>query len=345
MSDSLSVVVGGTVYTNWTSWSVDRNLLEPADAWTLTVADPTPAQLGAVTEGEVVTLRARDQVLVRGYVDQRVFAGGREGDQLTISGRSLAAPLVDCGPLPSWSWKGVTLARLAELALTELGVGLSVVAGVAEASEAIAWVKPEPGETFWALLGRFAKRARLMIWDEPERLVLSRPTYGGASVGELRWWPDQPRTNVLRGEVTWKVSVRRNPIVVIGQRRGSDSLFGGDATLVNGVADPVLGALGLNRPIVLTDSGLESNAAAQRRATTELSRRAGEALMASYTVPGLGPTPKTLWTPDTLVDVSDRRADLQDQYWIAAVHMEGGRDGARSTLSLRELGAILPESA
>jgi len=343
--DAVTAVVGALAYTNWTQYQVDVDFLTPTDAYTLTVANPTSAQVTAIGEGTPISLMLGTTVLLLGWVDEKRLQSGRAGDFLTLSGRDASAPLVDCHVPMRWTWKSTTLATVAALALTELGITMAVEAS-AEAQAILPWVHPEPGETFWDLLDREAKRARLMLWCTPGVLHIGRPTYTSGVVGQLRRQagPMGANNNVKQVEIAWKTSSRRSPILVAGQCSGSDALYGAGASRVSGQAtDADLVMLGLSRPAVLHDAGVRTAAQARARAKWEVSRRAGDAWSARYTVPGHRPSAGRVWGIDELVDVQDARAGVSGPKWVSAVRFTSSRQaGAETTLTLRELNSILP---
>lgn len=345
MSDEVTAIVGSSAYQNWTAYTVDLDFLTPTDAFTLTVANPTPSQVSAVGEGTSITLMIGGDIILKGWVDEKRYQGSRAGDLMTLAGRDAVSPLVDCHAPLTWSWKDIPLSKLASLALSELGVTLAVDAA-AEAEEPISWVHAEPGETYWDILEREAKRTSLMLWSTPGCLHIGRPTYSGTLVGQLRRMVTQPfnaSNNVKSAEITWKVSNRRSPITVTGQSSGSDSLYGTGASRLSGQAlDSGLVELGLWRPCQLHDAGVRSTRAAKDRASWEVSRRRGETWVARYSVSGHRPSADGVWEIDTLVDLADERVGINGPKWISGVRFQKSRAGTETTLTLREIDSILP---
>lgn len=343
-SDGVKLLCGGRVYTTWTRYQVERDLLTPAATWTVEVADPADEDVATITEGTAIVLMVGKTILLRGWVDERQLSSSRDGgDRLSLSGRDLAGPLVDCNPPRSWSQKNTTLVDLARRVLAELGVTATVVAESPQASEAIRWAHAEPGETFWELLARLARARRCMIWVGASSLHIGRPDYTSEPVGDLQRATARPLSlanNVLGAEITWKVSGRRSHVTVLGQAEGPWD----DAQLVGKAKDQELVDLGLYRPMVVDDGEIKSTSQARARARYEASKRRGEALVATYTVPGHGPKAGQVWTPNTRVNVFDERAGLQGVHWLAACSFGKDRGGTTTRLTLREDDAILPET-
>jgi prophage tail gpP-like protein len=342
-STGIRAVANGVTYANWTRYELVRDLLTPADGWSLEVAHPTPDQISAIGEGASLTLLAGEEVVLRGRVDSRQVSVNRGGTRLTLQGRDRVAPLVDCSTPVGWTWRSISLVRLAELAISELGVALEVVEAEPEAETTLDVVRPEPGETFWELLTRHAARRRLLVHATPEGLRFIRPNYDQPVLGRLCSYTDERRrqNNVLQADVTWQTSQRRSPVVVLGQ--GSGRGRGAAPSLRGEAVDDALVALGLRRPLVIVDGEAETSAEARDRAEWEIGSRRGEGLVARYVVAGHGPAAGRCWAPDTLVQVDDQHTGLAGVYWVSAVQLSRSRDGGTtSSLTLHERGAILP---
>lgn len=345
-SSGVVAVVGAQAWSNWTAYDVDADVLTPAAAFTLSVADPSPAQVAAVSEGAAITLRVGTVTILTGWIDEKVLQSSRgSGDVLTLTGRDFTAPLVDCSVPLRWTHRRVSLQQLAALALQELGVTAAVVAH-ADAAQLLDYVHPEAGETFWELLAREAKRLRLMLWSEPDGLHISRPDYTSAAIGTLHRhvaYPARQSNNILEAEINWRTSGRRSSVTVVGQSPSSDSLSGlGSSRIVAQASDTDLVALGLTRPAVVEDAGATSYAKARARAQWEVSRRRGEAWVARYSIPGHGPAEGQVWEVDAVVSVLDDRAGVQGPRWCSARKFQKSRQGTTTSLTLRDLNAILP---
>lgn len=325
---------------------MDLDVLTPAAGWSLSAANPTPAQIEAITEGSPILLQVGGADVLVGWIDQKRLSSSRSGTILSLSGRDHVAPLVDCSVPMTWSLKNITLYLLATQILAHLGIP-AIVFGPNDIDEPIPRVHPEPGESFWDLLVRYARERRLLVWAQPGQLHISRPNYVTPPVGALCRRVPGPlaaANNVLSADHTWKVSQRRSPVTVVGQGAGGDALFGAAAGRVVGTAtDPVLTALGLARPLVVQEGTIRTNARALARARWEVEKRAGDGWIGSYTIPGHGPTSASIWGLDEIVTVLDEVAGISGPRWVAAVRFTRSRSsGTTTTLTLRDLHALLP---
>lgn len=343
MPVEVKVAIGAWTWTSWTSLELDADYMVPASAWTVTARTPDAVTWSQLAPGLPVVIEAGGDVVLRGTLEaissRRTKAGGLE---VRLSGRDLAAALVDCGPGPSWAFPSTTLAATAQAAMAALGV-LGTVEPSAEASTPIS-VRPETGESYWELLNRYAKRARLGLWMSPLGILrIGRPDYLALPVATLvnsRLVPAS--NNVLDWAYTRDVTQQRSPVTVVGQAGDSD--FGAPVTSALGLAlDADLVTLGLSRPLWLDDGEVGSILSATDRAREEVSRRRLSAERIEATVPGLFAAPATVWTPGQMVAVQDDIHGQTGLWWVRsrAIRMDQ-QSGTRTTLVLHPPNLYLP---
>lgn len=348
---SAVVVVGAFAWQNWASYEIEADYTTPADAWTVEVRNPSAAQIAAVTTGSVVQVLVANRVALKGFLERRSFRRSRGGGTaLSLSGRDLAGPLTDCAPPASWTWRNLSLAAVAQKALTELGI-LATISAAAEAQAPRPIIKTEPGETYWQLIERHARKLRLLPWMSPDGVLhIDRPDYTSAPVATLtlgRVGSLGAETNVLEAAYTEDMTGRFSDVTVVGQLAGTDQVFGAGAAHLSGTAqDAGVVLKGLYRPTLVDDGELRSSQEATARAQWEVSNRQFHAEVLEYVVPGHGPTTKTLWTPNTQVAVRDEYTGLSGVWWIAGRRLLRDRSaGTRTSLTLRRPNTLLPAVA
>jgi len=342
------LVVGTSAWANWTSYEVSAQFETPSDGWRVEARNPTSTQLAELLPGVAVVLMIGSTTVLQGRLDRRELRRTRDGGTVvTLSGRDLAGQLVDCSPPTSWAWRNVSLATLAEKALADLGL-TATVAAHADAQRSLAWAKSEPGESYWQVIERYARKARLMPWTTPSgELRLDRPDYTSSPVASLVNAITAPRkrdTNVLESVYVDDISSRYSTITVLGQAKGTDSLFGASAAHLRGEAtDSVLADRGLARNLVMDDGDLRSSSEATQRAEWEISHRRYQGESLEYVVQGHGPTADEVWQLDTMVDVYDELAQISASWWLAGYRLlRDRRLGTRSALTLRPPNSLLP---
>ena len=339
----ISLVIGATTWTNWTSYEVDADFVSPADTWSVEVHNPSAPQLAALVTGTPVVLMVGSAVAMRGLLERKeIRRTASAGTVVALSGRDLAAPLIDCSPPASWGYTNTPLAAVAQAALTELGVA-GTVSAAPEAQQPRGRIKTEPGETYWNLIERHAKKLRLMVWMTPEGILqLGRPDYLSAPVGTLVH--GARGGNVLEASYSEDLAGRFTDVTVVGQFAGTDDAFGAAAGQVKGTAqDSELRARGLYRPTTIDDGDVESSTEARARAAWEVSNRAFAAQQLQYMIAGHEAAPGVLWAPNQQVVVRDELVGITGTWWISGRRFTRDRaGGTRTALSLRPPGLLLP---
>lgn len=339
----ISVVIGGVTWVNWTRYELDADFVSPADAWSVEAANPTAAQIASLVTGASVQVLVGGVPVLTGLLERKAIRRSPDGTVISISGRDLAAPLVDCCPSPGWGATSLSLEGVAAAAITELGI-VATLSVVPEAQVPRPHLRPEPGETWWALLDRLARKARLMVWMTPAgTLSIGRPDYLSPPVGALVFTPGA-RCNVKEGIYTEDLSGRFSAVTVVGQTAGSD--FSGGGSVSGTAQDAELVARGLHRPTVVDDGEVASSAEARDRAAWEISHRAFASKTLQYTVVGHGPSEGVLWAPNQQVTVEDDIvAGGRGTWWISGRRLLRDAGGTRTVLTLHPPNLLLPAVA
>lgn len=348
-SPEARLIVGGQAWANWTRYELEADYETPTDSWSVEVRNPTRAHLETLLLGSAVVLLVDDVPALRGWLEGKEIHRDRAGGLVvTLTGRDLAAPLVDCSPPPLWSLPNMPLAAVAQQALAELGIAATVVPEP-EALVPRPLHKAEPGETYWQVIERYCHKLRLLPWMSPLGVLhLGRPDYITPPVATLMHGATlatQGLTNVLEATYSSSLTGRFSQVTVVGQAAGGGSLFASPSMgQVTGVAtDPTLLALGLNRPTVVDDGEANTVAEAIDRARWEISQRTYQGEVLHYTVPGHGPVRKVLWSPNQNVVVNDEVAGVTGPWWVSKRRFVRDRSqGTRTTLELHPAGTLLP---
>ncbi len=347
-SAEITLVVAGDAWRNWTSYEVSAQFETPADGWHVEARNPSSSQLAAIETGTVIILMVGSSVVLKGRLDRKELRRTTSGGTVVgLSGRDLAGQLVDCSTPTSWTFRNVSVATLATKALAALGI-TAVVQAHADAQVPMKWAAAEPGESYWQVIERYARKARLLPWMTPAGVLrIDRPDYTSAPVARLvnaassTWRQDG---NVLESVYVDDVTGRYTEVTVLGQGKGSDTLFGGSVAHLRGVAtDTDLAARGLVRPLVLDDGDIRSSSEATARAEWEISHRRYQGRSLEYVVSGHGPSLQEVWSLDSMVQVHDELAGISDTWWLAGYRLlRDTRHGTRTALTLRPPNALLP---
>lgn len=348
MAADVTLLVAGQAWDSWTSYELEADYLTPADGWSVTARNPNSLQLALLRTGLPVILQVAGQPILRGLLERVESSLSRDGGhEITLSGRDLAAPLVDCSPGVTWSFKNLPLSAVAQMALSELGVAATVLAAP-EALVPRRSIKAEPGETYWEVLERYAKKARLGLWMSPLGvLTIGRPTYTSAPVGIVKHSTVKALrggNNILSARYTEDLSGQRSPVTVVGQGAGG-AAWPSASQITGAYIDADLTSRGLLRPILIDDGEVSSIPEAIARARWEVSYRAFQARQLEVEVAGhlCKAVPPTAWAPDQMVGVQDDLHGIVGVWWLRAVRMTRDRDGGtRTALTLHPPLLYLP---
>ncbi|EKN9090595.1 phage tail protein, partial [Salmonella enterica] len=170
-------------HSDWMTVMADASFLTPAGAWEVMAGIENRTLPAEVHEGARVILRAGQDVLMTGLIDDvtEVVTCGQH--LLTLSGRDNAAALVDCSA-PVFTSQAMTLAEVMNQIVRPLGITRTVIrAGKSTAPEKFS---VDPGETAWDALLKIAESNGLWPWVEPDgTLVIGGPDYTTPPVATL----------------------------------------------------------------------------------------------------------------------------------------------------------------
>lgn len=348
MSGDTVVILGEDAFTNWQQVELEADYETPADGWAVQAVVQNAAQFAALRLGTLVQVQMNSSIALKGMLERVELNVTRSGGTtVSLSGRDMAASLVDCAPVAASTLRNLTLAAVAERLVAALGLAVTVHAAAAEAKVPRERFSFEPGETYWQFLTRYCAKVGLMPAMTPAGvLTLGRPNYTSQPVGELIHGRDgnARQTNVLEAHYSDDLAGRFTTLKVQGSIQGA-GLFDGGAIVRSG-RDLDLVAAGIQRTTVIEVGELRGHDDAVARVDWEIDQRRFRARTLTYTVRGAGPTPTSLWTPNNLVVVRDELLGISGVRWIAARRITRDREnGTQTQLTLKEPLLLTPEIA
>ncbi|WP_070094866.1 phage baseplate assembly protein [Pseudomonas sp. GTC 16473] len=336
--ESIRLSIGGKIYKTWDGWSVESDLLTPADGFELELFTRDTVQLPeTLVEGASCSLTlGRDRVLT-GQLDEIEHDVSKRGISIRITGRDKAAALVDCSA-PFVSMREASLAQILKEVVTPLGITRVEVRAAGKPIRRR--VQVEPGQSGWEALLQVAEANGLWPWVEPDGLlVVGGPDYTSAPVGELILRKDGMGNNVERLSTRRSIAGRYSQVTVLGQhgQYDNDGLDTGKAHLRSVIKDDVLARRGIFRPKIVIDSASESSDMATTRARKVLADSRLEGFEIRAIVPGYRAPNGAVWKPGQRVIVRSEPHGLDDTYFIMARTLRLARNqGAYTELRMRE---------
>lgn len=337
-NDTIRLTIGGLTHATWNGWSVESDLLTPADAFELELYTRDTVQLPeTLVEGAPCTLSlGRDRVLT-GQIDEYEHDISRQGIAIRINGRDGAASLVDCS-CPFVSMREASLAEVINQVVKPLGV--TQVEIRAESAKSRRRIQIEPGQSAWEALLQVAEANGLWPWFEPDgRLVIGGPDYTAPPVAALIFNLNGEGNNVERLTVRRSIANRYSQITVLGQhgQYDNDDYDAKRSHLRSIIQDETLARRGIFRPKVVIDSSSESQDMATTRARKLLADSRLEGFEIRAIVNGHRAGNGQVWAPGQRVHVKSEPHGLNGIYFLMSRTLRLTRgQGAITELRLRE---------
>lgn len=371
--DKVSVIIGGKVHSDWSSYSVDSDLLIPADAWSMRLGLPDGVFPADVKRGVTVQVRVGKDVVMTGRVDRVRRHIGKDQATISIMGRDGAAVLVDCA---SQVFTGLQMSLEDVIARVVRPLGITNIELHAESSIRNDKVSVEPGERAWETLLRACAGRGLWPWFRPDgTLVIGGPDYTAAPVATLIMRRDGKGNNLisLDEESSEERSYSELTVLAQGHAHSSnknkslgiidvdDGTTGSvsedddsDTTLSTGNAETGFHGLKYTvkdtaithyRPQVIQMHDADDLAQVQYRARKLMA----DARLAGYTlsavVKGHRTSDNVLWQPGQRVHVISEPHEIDAVFFMMGREFSGGRMSAtNSTLRLKEDGIWIPDA-
>jgi len=327
----VSLLIGGRVHRDWSSYSIDSSLTEPADAWQVTLGLPGGQFPPQVAPGAPVEVRVGADTVMTGRIDEVRHSIQRGQHSLEINGRDGAAILLECSA-PQLNGRRAALSEaLASLARP---LGLSKVELRSANDPQLDKVDIEPGATAWEVIARLAKAQGLWPWFEPDgTLVVGGPDYDASPVASLVLHDSGVGNNLLSLEQRRSVVRRYSEVNVLGQSHGTAA--GDGASSVQATAYDR--TVGFYRPLTVVAPDVANAEAAQTYADKLINDARLGALDLSATVTGHRTADGLLWQPGQRLHLISEPHDIDAVFFLMARRFQGGRGrGTTTTLTLKE---------
>lgn len=360
--DKVSVIIGGKVHSDWSSYSVDSDFLIPADAWSMRLGLPDGIFPADVVRGAPVQVRVGKDVVMTGRIDRVRRQVSKDQVVISLMGRDGAAVLVDCAALV---FTGRQMSLEDVIARVVRPLGITSIELNAESSIRNDKVTVEPGERAWDTLLRACAGRGLWPWFRPDgTLVIGGPDYTSPPVATLILRRNGEGNNVLT--LTDENSEERSysELTVLAQGHAHSAskkevaivdLDDDDSTVMTtGKAETGFHGLKFTvkdnavthyRPQVIQMHDADNLAQVQYRARKLMA----DAKLAGYTltaeVRGHRTSDGVLWEPGQRIHVISEPHDINAVFFLMGREFSGGRPSATTTtLRLKEDGVWIPDA-
>lgn len=333
-NDHVSLLIGGKKHSEWTAYSIDSDLLVPADDWEVRLARPAGQIPSSIASGAGVEVKVGDDTVLKGFVDQVRRKTSKIEKSLMIRGRDYAAILRDCSA-PVFTARQVTLSEVAANIVKSLGI-TKIRIDTAQSIPTWDKITVDPGDTAWDALVHAAEGEGLWPWFDPDgTLVVGGPDYNAPPVASLILREDGKGNNVEWFDEDNSIAERYSDVTVLGQAHGTHAATGKSSIKVT-VKDS---AVSVYRPKVYVDHDAPNLAAAEARARKIISDSALHSHTLRAQVKGHRTSDGVLWKPGQRVHVLWEEYGIDAVYFLMGRRFSGGRqEGARTLLTFKEDG-------
>lgn len=254
MPDDITLLLGGRQYSRWQHYRIDSDFLKGADAWQLQFGLPDQVFPVDAVRGAPVKVKVRDEVILTGRIDSVRRDVSRKGLVLQLSGRDMAAILVDCAA-PIFSARQLTLDEGIAAIVRPLGITRIRIQALGMTRHDS--IHLEPGERAWDALVKLASGRGLWPWMDPDgTLVIGGPDYTAPPVATLVLSREPGKSNVMLLSDTRSIQGCYSELTVLAQ---SHALPGeGEKFAVVDVSAPLEGDVTVDDGPEMTDTSGET---------------------------------------------------------------------------------------
>lgn len=323
--------VNAAAYGGWKNVRISRGIEQLAGCFTLGVSERWFGQSmpRKIVPGDRCELTIDDVPVITGSVDVFKPDYDEKSHNVSIEGRDTTGDLVDCSAIKgSGQFKGRTITQIATEMCKPFGISVTVAPGV-DVGKPFSSFAIQEGETVFEALDRMARiRALLLTSDGLGGLVITRA--GTQRCPTLL----KNGVNIKSAAAVLDHKDRFSTYTVKAQAPATDYWNGASTAHVRGGAtDP---AIRRYRPKIIIGESQADGLSAKDRAIWASQMAAARSLNVTVRVQDWSHA-DGLWTPNTLVHISDDWLQLDHDLLIKAVTFsQDDREGTVTELGLTD---------
>jgi len=331
--------IDGIKFIGWLEVEVNKSLDEFAHSFVLRYCDKwtLEGEPWQIWPGAKCTLSWGEQTLITGYITQSDHEITGSTYELSASGRSRTADLVDCSAIhKTGQWKNVTLETLVKDLCEPFGIDVEDRSNI---SRKFKRFELDEGETAHDAIDRACRiRACLPITtpDGGVAIVRSDSASTASSLGSITGLIAglaagvlDPNTITSR-RLTHAEQDRYSKYIFKGQLSSTDEYFGSSTVTVKGEAEDA--SILRYRPIIIMAEIAGAKKDMDERAQWERSVRAARSDKLAYTVDGLVGPGGILWEPGQQVRIQDDLLKVDASLLVTSARFLLGIEGLRTEL-------------
>lgn len=276
-----------------------------------------------------------NNLLITGFIEDIEKEVSANSHSITVSGRDVGGDIVDSSIVQK-SYSQRNFEKLINLVLKDNGFIIDVINKVGSLNlESAEKIKTEQGETVFNFLDRYAKKLQVLLkTDNKGNLTIIREDDDVVKNMLINNYTSD--TNILSSKIKLSTVDRFNLVEVYSQ--ASNKSYTNIGISQKGIAtDSQIRST--RRKIVVMNTASESKSL---KALAEWNITLRRAKSSRYTCQTLGfySSNKTLWQPNTLVDIIDYDMEIEGTFLIQGVEFSQSSRGSFTTLDIVEQGSF-----
>lgn len=339
--NTVSLKVGGLIYSGWMGVSIDRALGEPCGSFSLTASEKWPGSKATqrIAPGQSCQVLIGDTPLITGWIDDVAPAYDAGSHGIQIRGRDRTCDIVDSSAIVDGpgAWNGVSVMAIARQLLAPFGI--SIRSAVSNTDKVLAGHAIQMGETVWECLERALRLYGVTAMpDGLGNLLLTIPG-GGPALVEMKLGGA-----ILAGSGLFSQKDVFSDYWILGQFQGTEDTYS-DPRISNGAtghaSDPTIGRY---RPLIVNVECMTADLDfLPKRALWEAAHRSGKGRSATIRTQGWRDAAGTIYQPNAMVRIEDGFLGIHESLLVSGVQLGIDGDGEIANLKVTRLSAFTPE--
>ena len=335
----ITVEVNGRQYDNLISVEMGMSLSALARDFSLVVAQPSGTSL-PFKGGEEIKVYIDGQLRLDGSVFTVTPTYTKTEHSVSITGRSRAADLVDSTLLPISIAADISLQKVIEQVISQLGLSLSVtndISGLADFVSTEDKISAEPGDGAFDFIDKLARKRQVLLTSDPSGNIII--TRNGTQRNPVTLLNQVGGGNIIRASVSYDLNRRFNKYVVMSQKNGAADSFGGSLdpqSFVNQQGEQSDSSVRSGRQMVMQAEKASSSSESSDRATWQSNIARVRSRKYSVTVQGVRPKGGDIWEANRLQKVIDDQSGINVIMLIDSVRFSQSKIGG----TLTQLGLV-----
>lgn len=330
LKDAVTLYVNGKIYEGWEDVQIVRELNALASDFQIKMTDKwrVGQEPWRIQPGNSAHIHIGKQAILTGYVDKIEASMDPNSRNITVSGRSKTADLVDCSVTGPNSYPLLNLKELAQKIIEPFKIPIYFRADPGNPFPAII---VQQGESVFTMLDRMAKMRKILMYPEANGgLIFSKIGTVKASTELI------DGVNILSAKSTYDYTNRFSKYINKGQDIGANAQ--GDK-LIGPIGIATDGAITRFRPLVIIAESVTDEGVVEDRAAYECGIRKGQSLKIEVTVQGWFQKDGTLWDINQIVPVDIGFLGVRRKMVVKKVTYNKNGSGTKATIEL-----ILPDA-